>query len=200
MIKLPFGWLPGTWGLKGKTREIAKAEYELEGYELDRKLAELNNDDPVKRSVEITKIDAKHNKISQYDCDISIAEKTLTGVDLAVRKLEIDLDHGKIDERQFAKDSATARGEPYIAVVESEYRPEDDISGLYFEFDWNEKWIETLIQHGYTGFNEEQIVQEWFKDLCRSVILEDAQTQPVPFNSSRVINRSVGPDGTTGYR
>lgn len=91
MIKLPFGWLPGTWGLKGKTREIAKAEYELEGYELDRKLAELNNDDPVKRAIEITKIDAKHNKISQYDCDILIAEKTLTGVDLAVRKLEIDL-------------------------------------------------------------------------------------------------------------
>ena len=36
---IPFGWLPGHWGLKGKTKERARAEYELEGYDLEIALA-----------------------------------------------------------------------------------------------------------------------------------------------------------------
>lgn len=39
---LPFGWLPGHWGLSGSMRELAKAEYELEGEELDRRKLEIN--------------------------------------------------------------------------------------------------------------------------------------------------------------
>ena len=35
MNKIPFGWLPASWGLKGKSRELAEAEYYLSGYELD---------------------------------------------------------------------------------------------------------------------------------------------------------------------
>jgi len=44
MIKklLPFWFLPGFWGLKGKTRDRAKAEYELTGFDLEKKLIELN--------------------------------------------------------------------------------------------------------------------------------------------------------------
>ena len=54
MPKLPFGTLPGHWGLKGKTREIAKAEYELEGYALELQLLlikkdELSEDEYLKR-------------------------------------------------------------------------------------------------------------------------------------------------------
>ena len=45
MIKLRFGLMPGHWGLKGKTREIAKAEYELSGYELDIALLEIRKDE-----------------------------------------------------------------------------------------------------------------------------------------------------------
>ena len=29
MSKIPFGWLPASWGLKGKSRELAEAEYYL---------------------------------------------------------------------------------------------------------------------------------------------------------------------------
>ena len=35
MSKIPFSWLPASWGLKGKSRELAEAEYYLTGYELD---------------------------------------------------------------------------------------------------------------------------------------------------------------------
>ena len=44
-MKLKFGMMPGHWGLKGKTREIAKAEYELEGFELEERLLEIKQDE-----------------------------------------------------------------------------------------------------------------------------------------------------------
>ena len=37
--KVPFWMLPASWGLTGKTKLRAKAEYELEGIALDKELA-----------------------------------------------------------------------------------------------------------------------------------------------------------------
>ena len=34
--------MPASWGLKGKTRAIAEAEYYYEGEELEKALAEIN--------------------------------------------------------------------------------------------------------------------------------------------------------------
>jgi hypothetical protein len=48
-FKLPFGWMPGHWGLKGKTRLRAQAEYELSGMELDLRLAEIDHADDVEK-------------------------------------------------------------------------------------------------------------------------------------------------------
>ena len=45
MFKIPFNWMPGSFGLKGRTRDIAQAEYELTGYELERRLLDIKKDD-----------------------------------------------------------------------------------------------------------------------------------------------------------
>lgn len=44
MIKrtIKFGWLPGHWGLTGKLREIAEAEYTLIGEDLEKRKIEIN--------------------------------------------------------------------------------------------------------------------------------------------------------------
>ena len=41
--KLPFKYNPTGWFLKGKDKEIAKAKYELDGKELDKKLADIED-------------------------------------------------------------------------------------------------------------------------------------------------------------
>ena len=45
--KLPFSMMPASWGLKGKTRARAEAEYYYEGVELQKELAyiECNTDE-----------------------------------------------------------------------------------------------------------------------------------------------------------
>ena len=237
-MKIPFGWLPASWGLKGTSREIAEAEYSLTGYERDVKLAEIKwRGDPASEEAAKLHIDLKYKKITsrqhqtkmahnlysgdelacqllhidfifgditEYAYQIAVANiMVLPGVDLQLELLEIDHKFGKLTDSEFKKQSATARGEPYISVVDAQYDPNEKLNGLYFEFDWNDAWIVELKAAGYVGFTDDQLVQRWFADICRGVASEESnqleEAQPLPFNSGR-INQSHPPGGPTEYR
>jgi len=65
--------LPASWGLKGKTREIAEAEYYYEGQELEEKLAEINADTPEEKEIAKLAVKRKHEEISQDAYDKAVA-------------------------------------------------------------------------------------------------------------------------------
>ena len=67
---LPFGWMPGHWGLKGTTRRIAEAEYYFTGYDLDIRLAEIEYSSHLqsqKLALAKLDIDLKYQKIGAED-------------------------------------------------------------------------------------------------------------------------------------
>jgi hypothetical protein len=66
------------------------------------------------------------------------------------------------------KDMATARGESYVRVVNVNVDFENPADG-YFELEWNQIFIRELMQAGYTGGTEEEIVDAWFTNLCRNI-------------------------------
>jgi hypothetical protein len=70
------------------------------------------------------------------------------------------------------KDTATAKKEPYVSVLNTHINT-DNIRNGFFELDWNEYFILKLTEAGYKGASEEEIVDQWFKDLCRDVALEE---------------------------
>lgn len=73
-----------------------------------------------------------------------------------------------------AKDLATERGEPYVAILSVEVDP-DNIGNGAFELDWNDRFLAQLVRSGYQAKpNEEEsvIVDRWFQDVCRNVLLE----------------------------
>lgn len=69
------------------------------------------------------------------------------------------------------KDLATARGEPWVNIESVELDPENIGNGA-FELDWNEFFVAKLIRAGYKGRDDQQIVDQWFQDVCRNVVLE----------------------------
>jgi len=69
------------------------------------------------------------------------------------------------------KELATERGEPWVTVVSMDLDPENVGNGA-IELDWNEFFIAKLIRAGYKGKDDAQIVDQWFTDLCRNVVLE----------------------------
>ncbi len=70
-----------------------------------------------------------------------------------------------------AKQLATQQGQPYISVVAMEVDPANIGIGS-FELEWNELFVAKLIQNGYKGSSEENIVDQWFQDVCRNIVLE----------------------------
>lgn len=73
-----------------------------------------------------------------------------------------------------AKEIATEKGDPYVAILSVEVDPENIGNGA-FELDWNDKFLAQLVRSGYQGKpNEEEsvIVDRWFQDVCRNVLLE----------------------------
>lgn len=69
------------------------------------------------------------------------------------------------------KELATERSEPYVNIVKVELDPENVGNGA-FELDWNEFFVAKLVRAGYKGRDDEQIVDQWFQDVCRHVVLE----------------------------
>jgi hypothetical protein len=174
MSKLPFGILPGHWGLKGKTREIAKAEYELEGYELEKKLLSLKEDELESKDYNKRMIDLefKHGRITKqeqlrYLCNLIEDEKQRT---LAL--LELDFKEGALTITEYQKQTATLNGEPWVIVLNLGIGGKTALEGS-FELDWNEFFIEDLRTKGYVGPSEDHIVNQWFMEVCRTIALEE---------------------------
>lgn len=97
------------------------------------------------------------------------------------------------------KEIATEKGEPYINVLSVDLDKKNLGNGS-FELDWNDAFIKELRAAGYPGKTDEDVVDMWFRSICRNVLAE-AYEQEVAQKSSpdnvRYINRKVGDDGKT---
>jgi hypothetical protein len=94
-----------------------------------------------------------------------------------------------------AKEIATAKGEPYVAILSVELDPENIGNGA-FELDWNDKFIANLVRAGYQqkpNEPESDIVDRWFQEVCKNIIAENYEqweaNQPLS-EGPRVINRT----------
>jgi len=70
------------------------------------------------------------------------------------------------------KEAATAKGEPWVAVLDTQVNP-DNIRNGFFELDWNNEFIEQLLDAGYKGESNEQIVDAWFRTIVMQMLEEE---------------------------
>ena len=73
-----------------------------------------------------------------------------------------------------AKQIATEKNEPYVAIVTMDIDPENLHQGA-FELDWNEIFIARLVKAGYMmkpTDADSDLVDRWFQNVCRHVVME----------------------------
>ena len=70
------------------------------------------------------------------------------------------------------KQEATKKGEPWVAVLDTQVNP-DNIRNGFFELDWNNEFIDQLIDAGYSGETNEQIVDAWFRTIVSQMLEEE---------------------------
>jgi hypothetical protein len=105
------------------------------------------------------------------------AEKTQAQEALALAQAETTkAQELEVQAKMTPKDRATARGEAWVAVLDTKVNP-DNVRNGFFELDWNELFIVELKKSGY-GFDgdpEEEIVDRWFRDLAGNMLAEAGQ-------------------------
>ena len=101
-------------------------------------------------------------------------------------------------EQLSEKEVATQRGEPYVSILSMDIDPNNPHEGA-FELDWNDKFLTTLIRHGYQKNKDDtdaDIVDRWFVTLCRHVVLETyEQYEAMTPDQHRVIKQKNIGDG-----
>ena len=104
--------------------------------------------------------------LKQAEESIQVANKAATAAEAAVKAEEL--------AKLGPKERATAKGEPYVAVLDTKVNP-DNVRNGFFELDWNDRFVLQLKQAGY-GFDgdaDEEIVDRWFRGLCKDVANEE---------------------------
>jgi len=68
--------------------------------------------------------------------------------------------------------TATLAGQPWVAVLDTQVNPENIRNG-FFELDWNNEFIEQLLDAGYSGETNEAIVDAWFRTIVIQMLEEE---------------------------
>lgn len=126
---IPFSLMPGSWGLKGKTREIAQAEYELEQRGLEERLLEIEyRNDPGTLAQKKLALFLSREEISQYEYEIEIIELTIKDVrEKELAMLDVKLKHGKLGAYEYEQQKAffiLDENEHALALLDSDLRHE----------------------------------------------------------------------------
>ena len=123
-----------------------------------------------KRIIMIVKFIKKITGIAKLEQDraeaIRLAEEAKAEADKAKAAEEL--------AKMTPKERATAKGEPWVAVLDTHVN-KDNIRNGFFELDWNEQFVLQLKQAGY-GFDgdpDEEIVDRWFRDLARNMLVDE---------------------------
>jgi len=95
-----------------------------------------------------------------------------TQEDTAVEKTTEDIRREALEAE---KEAATKAGEPWVAVLDTQVNP-DNIRNGFFELDWNNEFIEQLLDAGYKGETNEQIVDGWFRTIVSQMLEEEGQS------------------------
>ena len=97
--------------------------------------------------------------------------------------------------KKSAKELATEKGEPYVAILGMEVDP-DNLHQGSFELDWNSIFVTRLVKAGYMmkeTDTDADIVDRWFQNVCRHVVMETFEQEEAMNPQARFIrSRDLG--------
>jgi hypothetical protein len=93
-----------------------------------------------------------------------------------------------------AKKEPPAKAEPEVKVIKMDFDPVNPGIGS-MELDWNKEFVDTLKTAGYVGSTDEDIVDAWLKDVCRTI----AGDMPGGTDNIRYIQRRDVGGGKTEF-
>jgi len=89
------------------------------------------------------------------------------------------------------KELATERNEPWFDIIGFGY--DSETGNGAFELDWNQAFVEEKRIEGFVGNEQEDVVDQWFNTICRSVAMETYEKELADSGSktNKAINKTV---------
>ena len=107
---------------------------------------------------------------------IEAEEKRIADIRAAAEEARAAAEAEEINllKKKDPKEYATRRKEPWVSVLDVKVNQENVRNG-FFEMDWNEYFIQQLVQAGYgtEADPEEEIVDRWFRDIVYNMLQEE---------------------------
>ena len=89
------------------------------------------------------------------------------------------------------KEAATKAGKAWVAVLDTQVNPENIKNG-FFELDWNNQFIEELLDAGYSGETNEAIVDAWFKSIVVQMLQEEGHSTDRDMGHIKIVPKEGG--------
>ena len=74
------------------------------------------------------------------------------------------------EQHMLDKEKSNNKANPFVRVIDVKFDEKNPGDG-YFELEWN-KHVAKLEEAGYSGKDENEIVDAWFTTLCRGIAEE----------------------------
>ena len=110
-------------------------------------------------------IDVLETRLNTLESEKAAAEAAAAALAARNEELQRELE----TKAKTPKEIATEKGEPWVAVVETGFADPKNPNTGFFELDWNKAFVEQLIEAGYSGRTDEDVIDLWFNDICRGV-------------------------------
>ena len=81
----------------------------------------------------------------------------------------------RFKDQKLEKELANIDNQPWVKVINVSMTDPKDPSTGFFELDWNNEFIEQLIDAGYSGEKPEHIVDQWFRTIATQMLEDDGQ-------------------------
>ena len=79
-------------------------------------------------------------------------------------------------KKKSEKELANEAGEPWVSVLGMELQ-EGTLDRGAFELDWNDIFVAKLVRSGYQGKTDADIVDNWFQEVCRNIVMESYEKE-----------------------
>ena len=122
--------------------------------------------------------------------------KSKTKTKAKTKKVVADSDSAPKERKPRTKkkavhNTANDSAQPWVDVIKTHFDPESPGDG-YFELDWNDAFIKRLVKAGYHGKSEEEIVEQWFQDICKQVVFENYEEVSSMQGTSFIQKKDIG--------
>lgn len=122
------------------------------------------------RDRDIARLEYLYVPSLERDLEINKIKYTEDSMEYKKQVLWIKNHYNEISDLIYQKELHTLEGKPFIELIEGKYSKDEYGSGrLSFEFEWNQLFILELKKNGYAGMDPDEIVNNWFVDVCYQI-------------------------------